>query len=98
MNAMPLPTAELARLLRDARARTLGLVADLSDEQFRIPYLSIINPWLWELGHIAWFQEWWCLRTLRGEVPLMAGGDALYDSARVPHRTRWALPLPSRAA
>jgi gamma-glutamyl hercynylcysteine S-oxide synthase len=97
MNAKPLPTAEIARLLRDARARTLGLVADLTDEQLSVPHLDIINPWLWELGHIAWFQEWWCLRTLRGEPPLMTEGDALYDSARVAHRTRWDLPLPSRA-
>jgi iron(II)-dependent oxidoreductase len=98
MNAQPLPAAELARMLRDARARTLALVEDLSDEQLRVPYLPIINPWLWELGHTAWFQEHWTLRHLRGEPPLMGSGDALYNSARVAHKKRWELPLPSRAA
>ena len=26
------------------------------------PYLEIVNPVLWELGHIAWFHEYWTLR------------------------------------
>jgi hypothetical protein len=28
---------------------------------------------------------------------MLAGGDSLYDSARVAHETRWDLPLPSKA-
>jgi hypothetical protein len=26
------------------------------------PCLDIINPPLWELGHVAWFMEYWCRR------------------------------------
>jgi iron(II)-dependent oxidoreductase len=89
-------TAELARMLTDARARTLDLVADLSDEQLLGPYLPIVNPLLWEIGHVAWFQEKWVLRHLRGEDPIRKDADSLYDSASVPHRDRWSLPLPSR--
>ena len=47
--------SELAVWVRDARQRTLDLVADLSDEQMMGPYLNIVNPYLWEIGHIAWF-------------------------------------------
>jgi iron(II)-dependent oxidoreductase len=82
--------------LRDSRVRTLALVEDLDDEQWMGPRLAIVNPIRWEIGHIAWFQERWILRHARGLPPLLAGGDALYDSARVHHDTRWDLPLPSR--
>jgi iron(II)-dependent oxidoreductase len=89
--------AQLVELAREARSRTLGLIEDLTDEQLIGPQLSIVNPLLWEIGHVAWFQERWALRHLRKEKPLLEGGDALYDSAAVAHDTRWDLLLPSRA-
>src|SRR5258705_5339974 len=98
MTRVAVPAMDLQDALRDARARTLALVADLSDEQLCVPYSPNVNPFLWELGHLAWFQEKWVLRHLRGERPIRADADALYDSARVAHETRWHLPLPSRAA
>jgi iron(II)-dependent oxidoreductase len=85
-------------MLLDARARTLALAAQFSGEQLLGPRLSIVNPPLWELGHLAWFQERWCLRRRRGSQALLPsvlpGADALYDSAAVAHDTRWDLPLP----
>lgn len=88
--------SELAHVLIDARARTLALVSDLTDEQLMGPRLPIMNPLLWEIGHVAWFQEKWVLRRRGNEKPIRGDGDALYDSARVPHDSRWDLPLPSR--
>jgi iron(II)-dependent oxidoreductase len=88
--------AELVRLLKDARNRTLDLIADLSDEQMIGPRLAIVNPPLWEIGHVAWTEEFWALRRLRGQKPLLEGADALYNSTDVAHDTRWALLLPSR--
>lgn len=88
--------AELVTQLTDARARTLALVEDLSDAQLDVPRLEIVNPFLWELGHVAWFQEFWALRQLAGEAPTRDDGDWLYDSAKVAHATRWDLTLPSR--
>jgi hypothetical protein len=87
----------LAATLEDARARTLAPVGDLSDGELRVPYLRIVNPFLWEIGHVAWFQEKWMLRHVAGAPPLRSGGDALHDSAKVEHSTRWHLPLPTRA-
>jgi len=83
----------LAAALRDARARTLELVADLQGAQWMGPRLAIVNPILWEVGHLAWFQELWTLRHARGRAPEIEGVDALYDSAKVAHDTRWDLPL-----
>jgi iron(II)-dependent oxidoreductase len=88
----------LAAALRDARARTLLIAQDLSDEQWMGPRLPIVNPLLWEVAHIGWFQEFWTLRHARGRTPLIANGDALYDSAQVAHDTRWDLPLLKRGA
>src|SRR5262245_55653790 len=86
--------ADLAQLLTDARARTLALFEGLTGEQLLGPYLPIVNPPLWEIGHVAWFQERWALRHLRGLPPSRPDGDALYDSAAVAHDTRWDLLLP----
>jgi len=88
--------ADLAAWVRDARARTLDLVADLSDEQLLGPRLSIVNPLLWEIGHVTWFQEKWALRHAAGRQPVRPGVDSLYDSAAIAHDTRWDLRLPSR--
>src|SRR5919206_4383494 len=88
---------QIARMLTDMRARTLELVDDLADELMLGPKLRIVNPPLWEIGHVAWFQEKWALRHLRGLPPVRADADALYDSAAVAHDTRWDLLLPSRA-
>ncbi len=83
--------------LQDARRRTLDLIADLDDEQLLGPRLAIVNPPLWEIGHLAWFQEKWVLWHAAGERPEWAGFvDRLYDSAAIPHDTRWDLPLPGR--
>jgi len=89
--------ADLEVLVVDARQRTFDLVCDLSDEQFRVPLLRTINPFLWEIGHVAFFQEYWVLRHAAGRAPMRADGEALYDSAKVAHDTRWHLRLPSRA-
>jgi iron(II)-dependent oxidoreductase len=92
-----LTPASLQALLLDARATTCRLVADLTDEQMLGPMLAIVNPPLWEIGHVAWFQEKWALRHLRGLAPSLPHADALYDSAAIAHDTRWDLPLPSRS-
>jgi iron(II)-dependent oxidoreductase len=84
-------------MLTDARFRTLCLIGDLSDEQLMGAPLAIVNPLLWEIGHVAWFQEKWVLRHLRGHEPIWGRADELYDSAGIPHDDRWSLRLPSRA-
>ncbi|MBX9905236.1 MAG: ergothioneine biosynthesis protein EgtB [Burkholderiales bacterium] len=87
----------LSAMLDAARSRTLQLIDGLAGGQWLGPRLAIVNPPLWELGHLGWFQEYWCLR--RGQdgtvsASLLPQADALYDSAKVQHRTRWDLPLP----
>ncbi|WP_242894402.1 selenoneine synthase SenA [Actinomadura litoris] len=87
---------ELAGWVVEAAGRALDLVADLDDEQMIGPLLPTVNPLLWEIGHLAWFQEKFVLRDVCGLEPAIAGADALYDSGAVPHDTRWLLRLPTR--
>ncbi len=87
---------QLIEGLKETRARTLELIGDLSDEQLVGPRLQILNPLRWEIGHLAWFQEFWVLRHLGNQPPILENGDDLYDSARVAHDTRWDLPLLER--
>jgi iron(II)-dependent oxidoreductase len=82
--------------MREFRARTLALIADLDDQQMIGPRLATVNPPLWEVGHVAWFQEFWVLRHLRKQRPLLENGDTLYNSTDVAHDTRWELRFPTR--
>lgn len=95
---MAVEASQLASWVRDARARTIALYGDLDDGELAVPYLRIINPPVWELGHVAWFQEYWVLREALGHAPIHRGGDALWNSAVIAHADRWTAPLPSRAA
>ena len=97
--------AALAAALVDSRQRTLAWTLDLSDEHWRPPPASGVNPLAWELAHVAWFAEFFALRGSHRSVgnllvadqpPRHAGPDALLDSARLPHAARWTAPLPSR--
>jgi iron(II)-dependent oxidoreductase len=84
--------------LAASRARSTRITEDLRGGRLLGPKLAIVNPPLWELGHLAWFQEFWCLRHREGAAPgdsILPGSDALFDSAKVAHATRWHLPLPS---
>ena len=93
--------AELRADLLDARKRSARVYADLEGERLLGPKLEIVNPPLWEIGHVGWFQEYWCLRRKAdgsAGPSMLEGADQLYDSAKVHHDTRWGLPLPDLKA
>jgi iron(II)-dependent oxidoreductase len=88
----------LAEKLRAAREHTRRVADDLAGERELGPRLAIVNPPRWEVGHVGWFQEFWCLRGgSEAGATILPNADALYNSATVPHATRWSLPLPSFA-
>lgn len=93
----PVPTDYLTSIVHDTDARTMALIGDLDDDQLMGPKLRIVNPMLWEIGHIAWFQENFILRMVDGKDPTRDDADELYDSMKVAHDTRWDLPLPDLA-
>jgi len=89
--------SELVEQLKDARIRELELFSDLTEEQLVGPAMPIIEPPLWELGHVGWFQERWILRRLDGAEPLSPEADQLYDSFNIANARRWNLRFPSRS-
>lgn len=103
---------ELAAALRSSREDTLSTFAQVERglQALTVPQQETLNPPLWELGHVGWFQEFWIARNPQRFVGrtadpdavrqsgVRANGDALYDSSRVPHASRWRLPLPDAEA
>ena len=104
----------LSLALIDARNHTLRWItaceAGLGGAALTVPLRAEINPPLWELGHIGWFQEYWIGRNVqrdRGErcdpahpklASILPDADRWYDSSNVPHDTRWQLDLPDLEA
>lgn len=88
--------------MEQARQYTSALVGDLDDAQWNVPRLAIVNPMRWEVGHVGWFMEHWCLRWNGPGRPLapsrLADADRWFDSRTVAHATRWDLDLPPRPA
>lgn len=97
-------STSIANGLVAARARLLGVYEDLPTEYWdcaRFPFAETVNPPLWELAHVAWFQEYWCRRydpeQDRAVTPSrLKGADALFDSRHVPHRQRWTATYPGK--
>jgi gamma-glutamyl hercynylcysteine S-oxide synthase len=85
---------DIAARLEEARARTLQLVAPLSDEDLHMQHDVLMSPIIWDLGHIAHFEELWLVRNLEGPVEFgeMPG---IYNPFENPRRVRGQLVLPS---
>ena len=101
----------LSLALMDARNQTLLLLSHyeqaLGERNFQVPKVVELNPPLWELGHVGWFQERWIGRNLQRHQGVrcdpaaamlpsqLPWADQWWDSSRIPHDTRWELELPS---
>ena len=69
----------LAAQLRHVRAGSHRLTENLSSKQLMGPMLPIINPVLWEIGHVGWFHEYWTLRHAHGEAPILDRADSAVE-------------------
>jgi gamma-glutamyl hercynylcysteine S-oxide synthase len=103
--------AELDAALRQARSALenvfLVYERELIEKNFSVPEMPIANLPLWELGHVAWFQERWLARNSERNLgvrcnphaplakSMLEGADAFYDSSAVSHSSRWQLSLPN---
>lgn len=85
------PAARAA--LRSVRARTEALLRPLSDAVLATQPSPLMSPPVWDLAHVANYEERWLLRT-RGEAPRRSAEvDRLYDAFRQPRSVRAQLPL-----
>jgi gamma-glutamyl hercynylcysteine S-oxide synthase len=83
----------IANQLQEARARTLLLLAPLSDEDLRAQHDVLMSPILWDLGHIAHFEELWLTRNLDGPIEFVEM-PGLYNPFEHPRKERGSLLLP----
>jgi iron(II)-dependent oxidoreductase len=83
----------IAEALREARDRTLLLVAPLNDDELRQQHDPLMSPVLWDLGHIAHFEELWLTRNLDGAIEFVEM-PGMFNPFEHPRSKRGALPLP----
>lgn len=88
---------EVAALLAEARDRTLALIETVSEEDLRAQHDPLMGPILWDLGHIAHFEELWLDRNLDGKVEFVEM-PGMYNPFEHPRRVRGELPLPTLSA
>ncbi|MFL5908262.1 MAG: ergothioneine biosynthesis protein EgtB [Solirubrobacterales bacterium] len=79
--------------MEEARNHTLKLIEPLTDEQLNRVYDPILSPLIWDLGHIANFEELWLVRRIGGRRPLRGDLGELYDAIEQPRRIRGELPI-----
>ena len=86
----------LTDALIDARSVELGLIDALTDDELLGPRGHFVEPPIWEIGHVGWFQEYWILRRLDGADSILPGSDSVYDAFHVSYKERWDHAFPSR--
>jgi iron(II)-dependent oxidoreductase len=86
----------IANQLLEARDRTFLLLASLDDQELRAQHDPLMSPILWDLGHIAYFEELWLTRNLQGPIEFVEM-PGLFNPFEHPRSERGALPLPTLA-
>jgi gamma-glutamyl hercynylcysteine S-oxide synthase len=79
--------------MEEARARTLTLIEPLTHQQLNRVYDPILSPLIWDLGHIANFEELWLVQRIGGREPLRGDLGELYDAIEQPRKIRGQLPI-----
>src|SRR6185312_14143338 len=89
---------QLVAALASARERTLALVAPLDDEQLEKVHSPIMSPLVWDLAHIAAYEDLWIGHRLGGRELLRADLAAVYDAFETPREVRGEVELLGPAA
>src|SRR2546423_821967 len=94
--ATPPSHKAIAASLAEARRRTLLLIETVSEADLLKQHDPLMGPILWDLGHIAHFEELWLRRNLDGKVEFVEM-PGMYDPFEYPRKARGSLPLPTIA-
>jgi iron(II)-dependent oxidoreductase len=76
-----------------ARRRTLELVAHLSEEQLERQLSPIMSPLVWDLAHIAAYEDLWLAHRHAGLELLRPDLAELYDAFETPRERRGEIEL-----
>lgn len=90
------PASTLAGWLEESNQITRQILINISSEDQFAPQLSILNPPLWEFGHLTWFHEFWVHRDGQTNNPsLIKDADHLFNSSLIVHQDRWSTLIPT---
>jgi gamma-glutamyl hercynylcysteine S-oxide synthase len=78
--------------LAQTREQTLQLIAELDDVTLESVHSSLMSPLVWDLGHIAAFEDLWISRSL-AEPILRPDLIDIYDADETPRAKRGELPF-----
>ncbi len=87
----------IVEALAKVRNRTLDLVAPVSDAGLIRQHSPLMSPIVWDLGHIAEFENLWLVQRL-GEVVGESALPEAFDAMRTPRSRRAELELPTPGA
>ena len=85
------PRGGVESLLDEARARTLALVEPVSEADLDRQHHPLMSPLVWDLGHIAAFEDLWVCREAGLEL-LRPDLAEVYDATETPRPKRVDLP------
>ena len=88
---------EIADALVEARRRTLDLVEPFSDADVETAHSALMSPLVWDLAHIAAYEDLWLVHRHGGEPLLHPELAAMYDAFETPREVRGDLPLLNRS-
>jgi iron(II)-dependent oxidoreductase len=77
--------------LLEARERTLALVASVSGDDLERVHSELMSPLVWDLGHIAAFEDLWIGHRYGGRPLLREGLADVYDAFETPRAGRGEL-------
>ena len=86
-----LTDAQAVEALSEARERTLALVASVSDEDLERVHSELMSPLVWDLGHIAAFEDLWIVHRYGGRPLLREDLADIYDAFETPRAGRGEL-------
>jgi iron(II)-dependent oxidoreductase len=79
--------------LAEARERTLALVASVSDSNLERVHSPLMSPLVWDIGHIAAFEDLWLVHRYGGRSLLREELLDVYDAMETPRAGRGELPF-----
>jgi iron(II)-dependent oxidoreductase len=88
-----LTDAQAVEALGEARERTLGLVASVPDADLERVHSTLMSPLVWDLGHIAAFEDLWLVHRFGGRPLLREDLADVYDAFETPRAGRGELPF-----
>src|SRR5256714_14651326 len=94
----PAGTDDVLQALDEARERTLALVASVSDDDLERVHSTLMGPLVWDLGHIAAFEDLWLVHRYGGRPLLRDDLADVYDAFETPRAGRGDLPFLRPAA